>query len=202
MQKGSSQKRVFSNDKKGLNKHTTIFTSFVRQPPTLLCLHPALNQMLSLLNVLFVLLALLQIQSGDCSTPHIEVSALHDLHNSTCGNSSWIWRNETEYGSKWDFEQAPDGSYLHNPCLGWQGIQCINSEGLPCNVTLQPAELCSVVNINLFEYNLTGSVPNSLGLALSHLQELTLWRNFITNSIPSSLGLLTELVLLDFDETG
>ena len=158
--------------------------------------------MLSMLSGLFAILALLQFQPGSCGTPHIEVSALHDLHNNTRGNSSWIWRNETVYGSKWDFEQAPDGSYLHNPCRGWQGIQCINMQGLPCNVTQEPTESCSIVNINLFEYNLTGSVPSSLGFALSHLQELTLWRNSLSSSIPSSLGLLTELVLLDFDETG
>jgi hypothetical protein len=158
--------------------------------------------LLLLPTALFAVLALLQVQLTTCAIPHVEVSALHDLFNSTCGNSSWIWRNETEYGAKWDFAQALDGSYLNDPCIDWQGIQCINVQGDPCNSTLQPAEPCNIVNINLFEYNLIGSVPTSLGFALSRLQELTLWRNFLTSSIPSSLSLLTDLVLLDFDETG
>ena len=148
------------------------------------------------------LLALIQVPLCSCTVPQVEVSALHDLYNCTGGNTSWLWRNETVYGAKWNFTQALDGSYINNPCVDWQGIQCINVQGDACNSTLQPAEACNIVNINLFEYNLMGSVPSSLGFALSYLQELTLWRNLLTSSIPSSLGLLTDLVLLDFDETG
>ena len=138
-----------------------------------------------------------------------EISALHDLYESTQGNSSWAWLNESEFGSIWDFSQDVDGSYLSNPCDHWQGIECITSEGGVCNISSSSLlssqevnEVCYISKINLFEYNLTGSVPDSLGYSLSRLQELTLWRNKLTNSIPSSLGLLTDLVLLDFDETG
>jgi hypothetical protein len=157
----------------------------------------------SVVGVIFVVaLALCQIHLSVSSMPHIEVSSLHDLYTSTGGSVGWLWRNETEYGAPWDFAQAGDGSYLHDPCVGWQGIVCINADGVQCNSTLNFDEPCNIVRLNLFEYNLTGSVPSSLGHSLSHLQELTLWRNVLSSSIPSSLGLLTELVLLDFDETG
>lgn len=149
-----------------------------------------------------VVFGLFLVQEVLGSLPHVEVSALHDLYNATGGNISWAWRNETEYGTPWDFAQALDGSYLNDPCLGWQGIQCINKARDSCNTTVQQDVECNIVNINLFEYNLTGSVPSSLGFALSRLQELTLWRNTLSSSIPSSLGLLTDLVLLDFDQTG
>jgi hypothetical protein len=172
------------------------------------------------------------------SLPHEEVSALHDLFDSTGGPSGgWAWKNESEFGVAWNFSQASDGSYLHDPCVDWQGVQCISvsesgsvvsesgsvsengssgssgnassgsasvgeaETGRACNTTRAEVH-CRIVMLNLFEYNLTGSVPSSLGFALSRLQELTLWRNVLSSSIPSSLGLLTDLVLLDFDETG
>jgi hypothetical protein len=155
------------------------------------------------------------------SLPHEEVSALHDLFDSTGGPSGgWAWKNESEFGVAWNFSQANDGSYLHDPCVDWQGVKCISvsgsasageaGAGRACNTTRaldqdqgEGEEVhCRIVMLNLFEYNLTGSVPSSLGFALSRLQELTLWRNVLSSSIPSSLGLLTDLVLLDFDETG
>ena len=179
------------------------------------------------------------------SLPHEEVSALHGLFDSTGGPSGgWAWKNESEFGVAWNFSQANDGSYLHDPCVDWQGVQCISvsesgrsvsesgrsvsesgsvsesessgssgnassgsasvgeaETGRACNTTRAEVH-CRIVMLNLFEYNLTGSVPSSLGFALSRLQELTLWRNVLSSSIPSSLGLLTDLVLLDFDETG
>ena len=146
------------------------------------------------------------------SLPHEEVSALHDLFESTGGPSGgWAWKNESEFGVAWNFSQANDGSYLHDPCVDWQGVKCSSvsgsasageaETGRACNTTREEVH-CRIVMLNLFEYNLTGSVPSSLGFALSRLQELTLWRNVLSSSIPSSLGSLTDLVLLDFDETG
>lgn len=155
--------------------------------------------MLKMLAALLTVAGLSLFQCSTCATPHVEVSALHDLYSSTGGNTSWLWKNETEYGSVWNFSMSSDGSYTYNPCVGWQGVKCINMYDDPCN---QTDEFCNIANVNLFEYNLAGSVPSSLGFALTRLQELTLWRNSLTSSIPSSLGLLTDLVILDFDETG
>lgn len=47
----------------------------------------------------------------------------------------------------------------------------------------------------LYENNLTGAIPPSLG-SLTSLQELKLEKNFLSGSIPGSLGNITTLQYL------
>jgi Leucine-rich repeat (LRR) protein len=148
---------------------------------------PALNILQQL--QLFILMAVPPSSASSLSVPLVEMNALHELHTST-GGEYWFWRpNESESGARWDFtKNASSGEYLYNPCgsdvnLEWQGITCSSSP--------------SITIIDLHTFNLTGSVPESIG-QLSNLTSLEMYENLqLTGSLPSSLGELQNLKYFD-----
>jgi hypothetical protein len=67
------------------------------------------------------------------------------------------------------------------------------TKGVACN------EDKFVVEINLWENELTGNIPSEVGL-LTTLEELDLRENQLTGKIPSELGLLTNLTFVDLSK--
>jgi Leucine-rich repeat (LRR) protein len=134
-----------------------------------------------------------------------EFNALYDLYNATSGRY-WYWRNES-YGEIWDFHQINP-----NPCSdSWQGITC------QCST-----KSCELTELDLTAYNLTGTLPESIGdwkeistLNLqdnnirgqipenisnwNHINELVLRFNQFSGSIPNSIWSLTNLSLLNLN---
>jgi Leucine-rich repeat (LRR) protein len=112
--------------------------------------------------------------------PNTELKALQDLYNATNGQN-WVWKsNTTEYGSIWNIENPSA-----NPCTErWQGINCTSVEPL------------AVLSIELTEYNLNGTLPNTLN-ALTSLLELQLNGNAVRGPIASSIGEIQNLEVLD-----
>lgn len=136
--------------------------------------------------MLFILLFLARslFASPNCSVSMVEVSALHDLYLSTNG-PDWFWN--VSAGSYWNFSVSNP-----NPCFPiWQGITC--EEIVPFN--------CSIVNVELSQMNLTGSLSESLA-DLSFLVTLNLASNNIKGALPTSLGRLTflEEMLLGYND--
>lgn len=131
--------------------------------------------------------------------PPSEFNSLRDLYETT-GGALWEWKSLST-GAVWNFTLTDDGVPLHDPCGGnnsqvWQGINC----SFPCNVTVTANSTatmdCHILSLSLVEYNLQGSLPQSLS-NLSFLETLTLSESSIGGSIPSSLGHLTTLTSLN-----
>jgi Leucine-rich repeat (LRR) protein len=99
-----------------------------------------------------------------------EFNALYDLYNATSGRY-WKWRNES-HGEKWNFHQINP-----NPCSeNWQGITCQCSN-----------ELCELKELDLSTYNLTGTLPESVG----NWKEISLFNvenNHIRGQIPRNIS--------------
>merc|ERR1712023_130161 len=88
-----------------------------------------------------------------------------DLYESTAGDG---WSNNSGWGSG-------------DPCdSAWYGVECTSGD---------------VTSINLYDNNLVGTIPDSLG-SLEHLNTLVLWKNKLTGSIPD-LSAATRLQVLD-----
>jgi Leucine-rich repeat (LRR) protein len=144
------------------------------------CLLGPLWVYFSLFNILFPALV---IATSPPPPSQSEINALHDLYTSTNGEN-WSWRqNTTKYGSIWDFNTQPV-----NPCDDWQGISC----GL-----LQSGQT-AVEALYLPSYNLTGSIPQSIG-NLSYLYLLDLNFNNISGRLPSTVCSITNLRVLDIN---
>ena len=88
--------------------------------------------------------------------------------------------NSTKLGSiyKYSWKCSSSGPLI-SYCL-WKGIVC------SCGV---------VVQLDLREQNLIGSIPSSIGV-LSNLLSLNFMDNSLTGSIPSEIGLLSNLVFI------
>ncbi len=124
-------------------------------------------------------------QPSQALFPSYQFDLLFDFYNSTGGNTGvWSWGSSVFFGAHWNF------SGTHNPCTeNWQGITCdrLNT---------------SVRALALPDYNLVGTLPESLGF----------WPNLtivsIDNSvgligtIPSSLGNLHDLIILQLNSNG
>lgn len=111
------------------------------------------------------------------SLPSAQFKALEDLYDSTNG-VDWSWKGEYLHGAIWNF-----ASSTANPCDNWQGIVCTSSCG---------RDPCSVLTLELPQYNLRGMLPSSLG-NLSDITLLNLDRNAITGTIPLTLTHLANL---------
>jgi hypothetical protein len=120
--------------------------------------------------LLIFLLILLQGQSK--STLNLQI--LYDLYTSTHGEY-WIWHDDL--GQVWNFSD-PNA----DPCT-WQGISCL-------------AETPSINGIRLYEYNLTGELPDSFG-ALTNLTVINLGANYLNGTIPASMWTLPNLTNLE-----
>jgi hypothetical protein len=108
--------------------------------------------------------------------PDNEYIALEDFYASLDGKY-WEWKNYP--GNIWNFS-SPSA----NPCSdNWQGLTC------SCNFDLSG---CSIIEIGLENYNLTGSIPISI-LNLTNLTVLNLKSNRIVDPLPGSLK---DLILL------
>ena len=100
------------------------------------------------------------------------------LYNSTAGDS---WTDNTEWK---DAPTLADG-FNSDSCVAplWFGVTCDGN---------------SVTNIHLWQKQLTGPIPQSLG-NLSNLEWLALDSNQLTGEVPNELGNLSNLDLLSLD---
>lgn len=130
--------------------------------------------------VYLILFALVVKRSSSAAVfPPVELSALQDLYNGT-GGESWSWKSD-QFGIPWNFSSNA------NPCIeDWQGIQCT----LP-----PPFDTYHVADISLPKFQLSGLIPDSMGL-LNYLQVLDFSDNLLTGSIPPSLLNLTRMEFL------
>ena len=110
-----------------------------------------------------------------------ERQALQELFSSTLG-THWTWKSDDD--DHWNFTD-----HDCNPCSPshlWEGLQCIILD-----------EDFHVVSMNLSSYNLSGTIPRSIGW-LSRLDSLDLSANyFLHGTIPDSVGNLSSLRVLD-----
>jgi Leucine-rich repeat (LRR) protein len=120
--------------------------------------------------------------------------ALWDFYNSTHGDY-WLWKLPL-YGRPWNFSQGPDAPCQKFIFESWQGLEC------SCPINNQ--EYCTTSKLILPQFNLTGTLPDSLGY-LSNLIEIQFIANHLLGTIPEYLGNLTNignLVLQNNDFTG
>lgn len=134
-------------------------------------------------NCLFAILLIIAYIYFGGAQPAYEVDALYSLYNSTNG-TGWIWR---DFGntSEWNFNvENPQ------PCADkWQGVVC----AAECSST----DSCSVLQLQLAAYNLTGQLPSDL-YALSSLQQFEVKGNRLSGTIPSTISLFSALSLATF----
>jgi protocatechuate 3,4-dioxygenase beta subunit len=109
--------------------------------------------------------------------PALERAALIALYNATNGDS---WTNNSGWKT---------------PPLDTDGFAMPGTESTWFGLTV---ELDSVVSINLYSKNLTGTIPVELG-NLSNLQYLSLGNNHLNGIIPSALGNLSNLSFLGLE---
>ncbi len=101
-----------------------------------------------------------------------EKAALLDFYNAT-GGSNWTSENDTIATNNWDFSGPVTSD--------WEGIIVDNG---------------SIIEINLYQNDLLGFIPSSLG-NLTSLQVFDLAGNSIQGTIPSSIQQLAELRWID-----
>ena len=124
--------------------------------------------------------------------PRTEMEALYDLYTDTGGATTWAWK-ATE--GVWNFSKSGDGMFVHDPCVEeWQGVTCSNSSRACSN----PNIVCHLVELDLNQYNLQGTLPDSLN-QLNQMSKLNFWMNSLSGLIPPDIGLLINLkeILLD-----
>jgi hypothetical protein len=110
--------------------------------------------------------------------PPDQFNALQDFYNSLNGDS-WFW---TSYTVRWNFTESNP-----NPCDGWYGITC------SCVVD------CTLTGLDLYAFNLEGTLPATIGSWTSLLNLDLGANNFMYGSIPSTIGSLTSLKELYLD---
>lgn len=115
-------------------------------------------------HIYFAILFFLTLHS-QAQTLETDRLVLIDLYNSTGGAN---WTNKTGW--------TLPGTTGDNPC-GWYGITCSGGR---------------VKEINLYNNNLTGTIPTSIG-NLSVLTFLSLSNNHLSGTIPAQIGNLTNL---------
>ncbi|MGE5342021.1 MAG: fibronectin type III domain-containing protein [Candidatus Omnitrophota bacterium] len=137
----------------------------------------------TIISVFFVLvLVWIFADTVQSAIPQKEREALIALYNSTNGDNWW-------YTSGWKTPPLhTDGFAMPGTENRWKGVQC----NLYNN---------KVLNINLEQNNLTGTLPPELG-NLSNLENLWLNSNQLAGPIPPELGSLSKLqwVNLDFNQ--
>lgn len=109
--------------------------------------------------------------------PTIELVALFDLFNSTNGNT-WIWQGPDGH---WNFSGDPEPC---DPSDIWQGLNCTIVD-----------DQFFVQQIILEEYNLTGTLPLSIG-NFSYLNYFDVSYNSLIGTIPDTLFNNTQLQVL------
>lgn len=123
-------------------------------------------------------------------TPSSQIEILHDLYLATNGKQ-WNWKDETIYGPRWSFSLYNTSSQS-DPCnswnntISWQGITCTYPPSL-CQFSS-----CSIKSINLIDYAMNGTIPDSL-YTLSSLEELKFSGNYLLGSVSSLIGSLSNL---------
>ena len=139
-----------------------------------------LVEMISIWKALIItLLSVSDVYSAAPNTvPSREISGLEFLYNSTNGQD-WLWRGPV---GQWDFS----GSV--NPCDPlWQGVTC------DCSST------CTIVNLELSEYDLDGTIPPQISW-LPNLTAFDFSVNRLHHTIPDSIGDLSKMSLIDLHE--
>jgi Leucine-rich repeat (LRR) protein len=111
---------------------------------------------------------------ADNSAPSLNLQVLYDLYTSTHGDY-WIWHDDL--GQVWNFTD-PNA----DPCT-WQGISCL-------------ADTISISEIRLYDFNLTGELPDSFG-TLTNLTVINLGANSLNGTIPASIWGLSNLSSLE-----
>jgi DNA-binding SARP family transcriptional activator/Leucine-rich repeat (LRR) protein len=111
-------------------------------------------------------------------------------------------------GNNTDYHSIGDGSIPQNELEvliaffnqtdgpNWKNSNGWMSEGSPCEWYGVTCSYGSVVELNLYANNLSGSIPRELG-GLTNLGVLDLHENQITQDIPPELGSLADLEILD-----
>lgn len=110
-----------------------------------------------------------------------EILALQDIYTAA-GGEDWRWRPAAK-GIQWNFGTGSD------PCAdGWQGISC------------EPTGAVSnIVRIQLALYNMTGTLPNSIG-SFKNLQLLKMDNNHLRGGFPTEICDLTSVTSLQLFE--
>ena len=123
-------------------------------------------------------------------TPVASVSedraVLVELYNATNGAN---WTNNTNWDSSAPLDQWHGVSTDANGRV--TGLDLFNNQ-LTGSIPSSLRSLTNLTSLLLFDNQLTGSIPSSLG-SLTNLEGLNLRHNQLTGSIPSSLGSLTNL---------
>ena len=102
-----------------------------------------------------------------------DINALNVFYNSTSG-TDWNWQGS---GIPWVFNSDAD------PCLdNWQGIGCAGCS----TTTTSSSSVCTVTEIVLIDYNLTGTLPTAL-CELVNLTVFSVGSNFLSSTIPSCI---------------
>lgn len=137
-----------------------------------------------------VLIFVLFFSVTKCSyLPIVEWTSLKIFFISTNGEN-WDWKNETIYGSKWNFTTG--NNTCSNVCL-WQGITCVYNDLTLYNSSLNS---CSIENLYLKRYNLCGSLPSEIE-NFANLTEFDIRYNRIAGSLPREIGNLENLRILN-----
>ena len=118
------------------------------------------------------------------SVPSNELTGLELLYNATFGRN-WSWSSPNGH---WNFTLP-----TVNPCLEqWEGVVC----SFDCSENI--SSTCVIMELNLTNMNLVGTIPVQLPILLPELEELILSNNaLLTGFIPTSLGFLCNLTILD-----
>jgi hypothetical protein len=131
------------------------------------------------LQTLWLLLLFKSYKSSEPNLSPNQFNALWDFYNSTNGKY-WNWHNFSATNEKWDFTNPSA-----NPCYdNWQGVKC------SCGLT------CALTHLELPNYNLTGTLPLSIG-EWNSIESFNLTVNKLTRAIPNIFGNWTILSFLD-----
>lgn len=126
---------------------------------------------------------------------HPDFAALKALYESTNGSN---WTNNTGW------KEAIEDGIDCDPCNGWEGITCENGRVRDINlfnnnivgpIPNEIGNLSSLQNFVLNTNEINGEIPSSIG-NLGNLTQIGLWRNSISGSIPAEIGNLVNLRIL------